>query len=84
MDNLEIKEIHNRLKDIEIKLTRIETKFEDLTKKIECIEKEIQGNGRKGIKQRIEDLEKFEYKIIGIAIGGTFIANYIFKILISK
>lgn len=78
------KDIFDKLNELEKSLIRIEDKLINKDKEIEELKKIINGgNGRKGLINQINELEKFEAKIIGIAIAGTFIANYLFK-LVSK
>lgn len=84
MSNMNENNIYEKLQTIEIKLTRIEDKLETKTNQILKLECEIFGNGRKGIKDKIQDIEKFQAKVIGMAIAGTFIANYLFEYLKNK
>ncbi len=53
------------------------------TQKVKDIEKILHGNGRKGIKDRIEELEKFKIEVIAYAtvISSIIVAfvNFLFK-----
>ncbi len=78
----DIKDIYDKLKEIEISLVRIEDKLESEKNNLETIKKQIYGNGKSGLLDRINDLEKFEAKVIAIAISGTFIANIVARLLL--
>jgi len=81
MNDTATKEIYDKLNELEKRLIRIEDKIANKTEKIIKIEKEIYGNGKDGLTQRITNLEKFEIKVVTIAIMATFIANWLVKFL---
>jgi len=67
-----------------VKIARLEEHYDGVAKSIDKIEKALTGNGKPGLVDRVDDLYKYVYMIIGgIAVIGvlwtvlTFIVPFI-------
>lgn len=89
MSDIRIDEITKEIENIKIELVEIKTmlKSQIALQEKECffhktelnnIRKVIEGNGKKGLKDRLEELEKFEVRVVSFATIIFSVINFIF------
>lgn len=88
MSDTRIDEITKEIENIKIELVEIKSmlKSQITIQEKECfyhkselnnIRKVIEGNGKKGLKDRLEELEKFEVKVISYATIIFSVINFV-------
>lgn len=82
MKDTETIEIYEKLREIEIKLVRIEERVENINSQLQSVARQIYGNGKSGLLDRIQNLEKFEVRVMAIAGFATIIVNTLFYIAV--
>lgn len=88
MSDLRLDEITKEIENIKIELVEIKSmlKSQMTIQEKECfyhkaelnnIKKIIEGNGKKGLRERLEELEKFEVRVITFATVIFSIINFV-------